>query len=500
MNVIKIINNFFRNIINTEPKIENNDSFISISNEPLKYFPNSKNNKVNTKSQQQSNNSFINIDSNFKNTQIEQTTDYSNCDSTSFIILDKDNTIQKNIKDKGNWIFSNSISNTSFKELSFDKSFNITSPIRNNVQNTIQIQPLPTQSEINIKTLKNEPIIKKENMTQEEAATKINTHAKKLLTKIRLKKANKYGFKKLKYTRKDNLNNTTPFTQEFLISKNGYTFIKPQIESYIENGDKGTFKKIIAKDNHSILFTILQSSSFQNTLNSHEIEEILDKYGIKNYRVTHKIADKIAIARNAGQKDLKSYCNNNQFFTINDFKNILSDTKQLHKNGYFHLDLKPQNIQVKEKNINGLITKTLSVIDLDSLSHFTNTPNIAGTPYFTTYALMKLCFPKTNHLDITANPPKEALQVFDEFALAISIMESVGVTLERRKEYWPIIRIFGLGNIEITKEIKKFINENIKEEFKDIFKLLINDPIKYIETLTQNNKAPVYLSDMLNFK
>lgn len=209
----------------------------------------------------------------------------------------------------------------------------------------------------------------------------------------------------------------------------------------------------------------------------------------------------MAIAKNAGQKNIKDYIANN-LITINDFKNILIDTKKLHTYGYYHLDLKSSNIQVKEKSVQGVTTKTLSVIDLDSFSHFMKTPEMAGTPYYTTYDLTKRCFPKgciENSLDTIIPPTKEALQIFDEYALAISILESVKIKIERPIQYMQPFKRAWLGNITITEAIDKFINENIKEEFKNMFKLLITDPIKYIEYLTQNNQNSIYLADMFTF-
>lgn len=553
MNVFKIINKFFNsrlinkfykntNISNVKndsfiilPTVNNIDSsFINISNNnSSKYFNDIKNCEIDIKHKQ--NDSFISISNSQDNEDGEQKTknftNSFNNHSMSFIEI-PDDSIQKKTSNNSTNFFSNTLKNVQLEKnttnkseknssiffstnksntsIKFDKistidSFFINKPEQLNNNNSLTIEEFLSdkpKNDFNIMPIQKIKVNKM--LTKREAATKISAHAKGLLTRIKLKTANQYGFKELKYSKKNNSDDNAQFTQEFLVSKNGYVFVKPQLNSYIHNGEQGGFKKIIAKDNHSVLFSIIHANDSQSTLSSHEIEDVLDKCNISTYKITHKIDKKIAIARNAGQKDLKSYSKNNPCFSINDFKNILIDTKKLHENGYYHLDLKSQNIQVKENNKNNSFTKTLSVIDLDSLSHFSKIPKLAGTPFNTTYSLMQSCFPKAfcdkNEQDSVPLASKESLQAFDEYAIIIAILESMGVTIDRPKEPWIKFNFLGLGNIKITKEITNFINENIKEEFKKIFTLLINDPIQYIDYLSQNKDKNIYLANMINFK
>ena len=111
---------------------------------------------------------------------------------------------------------------------------------------------------------------------------------------------------------------------------------------------------------------------------------------------------------------------------------------------------------------------------------------------------MKYCFPLLFREKIKNNDNKVSLQVFDEFALAITIFEALGITVERPKEMWVKSNFYGLGVVKITSVIKEFIDKNIKKEYQSEFELLISDPVMYITRLSDSSNY-LNLYDMIKF-
>ena len=121
----------------------------------------------------------------------------------------------------------------------------------------------------------------------------------------------------------------------------------------IKNSEaKGALKTVVGKDRNNVLFK--KNDLLNNKIlikypySSNEIEEILIRYKIKSYKVTSQISDTHFIAHNAGNHDLQWHIWRNNKIPIKSFKEILLDTKILHSKGFFHLDIKPSNIQIKK--------------------------------------------------------------------------------------------------------------------------------------------------------
>ena len=329
-----------------------------------------------------------------------------------------------------------------------------------------------------------------EQQQQQQAATTIQAGVRGLQSRIRIKQENQYGFKKLEYTSKHSNSDKT-----FLFSKNLNSFTVPKIN--IDGGVGGTFKQVVGKDEHSVLFSSSKSHSpeikkSQHPWSSHDIEKVLNDQGITTFKVTHQISKDQEIAHNAGPDDLhKGYAQKNKTMDVEHFKPILLDMKKLHLNGYFHLDIKSDNIQVRMVNDKPI----LSVIDLDSFSSLDKCSILAGTPSFTTGGLHRQCFPNASMYNYGKfgnhpQPKGTLLQTFDEFAFAVTMLEANGA-------YDASGSLMDEHGLQVTKEIGKYIETNIKPEYQNQFTALITSPETYAKTYFDNNQAPIYLVDML---
>ena len=324
---------------------------------------------------------------------------------------------------------------------------------------------------------------------QQQAATKIQAGVRGLQSRINQKQQDKYGFKKLEYTSKNS--NTH---KSFLFSKNLNSFTVPKAK--IKNGAKGAFKQVIAKDEHSVLFNRSNHldpniKELQHPWSSHDIEKVLNTLGITTFKVTHQISQTQEIAHNAGPDDLYTgYVQKSKTIGVEYFKPVLLDMKKLHSSGYFYLDAKSNNIQVKMTNDKPV----LSVIDLDSFSSLNKYSKLAGTPSFITGELSRKCFPFYYNLvegGIKKNtePKITDFQTADEFAFIVTMLESNG-------DYDASESLMDKTGLELDNKISNFINKNIKPEYKDQFIALITRPGTYAEKYL-DNKPPVYLVDML---
>jgi hypothetical protein len=326
---------------------------------------------------------------------------------------------------------------------------------------------------------------------QQQAATTIQAGVRRLQSIIRIKQENQYGFKKLEYTSKHSNSDKT-----FLFSKNLNSFTVPKIN--IDGGGKGAFKQVVGKDEHSVLFSRSnhlnpEIKKLQHPWSSHGIEKVLNDQGITTFKVTHQISDDQEIAHNAGPDDLyNGYAQKNKIMDVEHFKPILLDMKKLHLNGYFHLDIKSDNIQVRMVNDKPI----LSVIDLDSFSSINKCSLLSGTQSFTTTELHIQCFPNAPMYNKgqlgNKPPPKETLlQTFDEFAFAVTMLEAT-------RNYNSSDDLFNKEGLNVTDRITKFINKKIKPEYQNQFIQLITRPGTYAKTYLDNNTAaPIYLVDML---
>lgn len=216
---------------------------------------------------------------------------------------------------------------------------------------------------------------------------------------------------------------------------------------------------------------------------------------------------------------------------------ILQDTKVLHKNNCFHLDHKPLNIVVatqdeidKRKNtgpsktvavaahssaqfaahfhrpftaetvtsMSGAASAArsseelsitpfmfqLSVIDtVDTFASPDKMPNAAGTQTHITYPLHLLIFPHIYNETAQRSPETTAnlstyLQVMDEYALALAIMEAARVYIA--SDYIYSNRKKGVA---LTPAIKYFITTNIDKKFQKSFQFLITNPLEYANEL-----------------
>lgn len=319
---------------------------------------------------------------------------------------------------------------------------------------------------------------------QQHAATKIQAGWRVLRSRINQKQESEFGFKQLDYTSK----NANDKDKRFLYSKNLNSFTVPT--KSIQNGEEGTFKQVIAKDEHSVLFFRKQpglssiNKNLQHPWVSHDIEKVLNELQIKTFKVTHQINATQEIAHNAGSHDLYAFIREN-FIDVEPLKPLLSDMKKLHSNGYFHLDLKTNNIQVKMANNKPV----LSVIDLDSFSSQNKLSKYSGTASFTTGELHLQCFPPIRGVKHTQPPTVKQLQTFDEFGFAVTMLEATG-------NYNADVSLMDKSGLEITPEIQNFIDTKIKQEYRKQFSALIIRPVEYAPKYLGGDNQ-IYLADML---
>ena len=329
-----------------------------------------------------------------------------------------------------------------------------------------------------------EAIKQQQQQQQQQAATKIQAGVRGLQSRFDRKAPNNYGFKSFEYQGRLG-------ERKYLVSPNKAYFTTPNISianASHENGLSGTFKKVSGADKRSVILSSTDIINIQNNkFTSFEVEEILLRNKIPN-TVSHKINPNHFVARNAGKLNLASYLSTGEKCTIVNLKNILQHVKSLHMDGYYHLDIKPENIQVKITQDN---EPRLSLIDYDTLSSTEKLANLSGTPGYTTMPLHEKLFPGFYQKIKLGNVDQNTLQAYDEYALAMTLMEVEGKSSNSSEVYNS-----GTNGISLNPQTNQYIEENIKPEYSARFKALITNPISYSQTYLAKEQTKVYLADM----
>ena len=319
---------------------------------------------------------------------------------------------------------------------------------------------------------------------QQQAATKIQAGVRWTQSRFAGKVANNYGFKSFDYQGPRG-------ARKYLVSPNKAYFTTPNISidnASLKNGQSGAYKKLSGADERSVILSSTDTSNTQNNkFTSFEVEAILLRNKIPN-TVSHKINQNNFVARNAGTLNLVSYLSTEKKCTIVNLKNILQHVKSLHMDGYYHLDIKPENIQVKITQDN---EPRLSLIDYDTLSSTEKLADLAGTPKYTTKPLHKKLFPSYYNEIKLSDVDQNTLQAYDEYALAITLMQVEGKSSNSAEVYRS-----GTHGISLNLQADQYIEENIKPEYRGRFQALITNPISYSQTYLAKEQTKVYLADM----
>tara|TARA_B110000503_G_C7007112_1_gene354080 strand:- start:45 stop:881 length:837 start_codon:yes stop_codon:yes gene_type:complete len=274
-----------------------------------------------------------------------------------------------------------------------------------------------------------------------------------------------------------------------MVSKNnvGHVIPEPNLNK-TETQEEGTFKTVVGKNSGNVLFeqkTLPRGGNLPElAFSSHEVEKILLDNNIKSFKGTTQISKDKYIAHNAGDHNLYWYIQQGHTYIPKTFRQILQDMKTLHGKYFYHLDIKPRNIQIKQKDEK--IEPNL--IDLDGFSSLDKLVSYSGSPYFTNWSLFKKHFEDKG-------ATSTSLQTADEFALALTLMEAFGVQSPinnmTKTSFANGVRMRD-GDMMITAEMQDFITHFIVHKYRDSFIQLIKNPFVYSE----NKTSKLYLLDM----
>ncbi len=306
------------------------------------------------------------------------------------------------------------------------------------------------------------------NIKHINAANKIAIAFRKFKKNMDNKTTNLFGFKQ--FTSKSNkLNNTIDY---YLNIKTHKIVYMPSKKSKIEK--KGTFKIISHENNEMISLKFIINKKWSYRQN--EIAKIYYDLEIKSFQPIYEVKEGVFISNNRGTSLDIVLNNENKIIQLNDFKNILQDIKKLHQAGYYYRDFKPENITIDKLN-------KLWVIDPDSLARGDmGEIDVIGTASFSTFYLLH---------EIYYNKNYNMLKIADDYALALTLLECNGRIIQPQiKEKYEYSKIHG---IFLTKKTLKWIDKNVKANYKNQFKCLIKDPVDYYNKFKTNN----HLIDML---
>lgn len=324
------------------------------------------------------------------------------------------------------------------------------------------------------------------------AANNIQKAVKNFNKMLKNKQENGFGYKELVY--KNQQDDDDKLT--VIISPNKRAFHIPIAKP--DRRESGTFKQVIGRDDQSVLLESIPNGEpndySDRAYTANEIEEILIKLGIEKYLVVaHEFSPDKFITRNSGKYNLYQFRKNHEMVFVNYFKEILGAIKTLNENGYAHLDIKPDNIQVRKIGD----TIDFSIIDLDSFSSILDVDGVPierisspfGSKLFTTKPLLnRIIFSKDR--DKGENLRQKLLQTFDEYAFALTILWSVVCIYISENYYY--------SRLKITKPIEDFILSHIKDAYQQNFRDLILNPLDYAEKMAKSGPN-IYLFDMFNF-
>ncbi|MDQ5921052.1 MAG: hypothetical protein QG673_1108 [Pseudomonadota bacterium] len=242
----------------------------------------------------------------------------------------------------------------------------------------------------------------------------------------------------------------------------------------------------------SELVKIIHSVNKANKLcwkgsNNNEIDTIVitHDYGTKNGLGYY-------LARNAGDYDLGALLRTDtspESAYDNDYRiafgKVIRDVGLLCEAGYFPVDFKPANLQVKQvkipkSNIDKQYNKIkIFLIDTNSICSVENPSYTQTTVYCNNRVHFKW------HTDSTRN--KYNGQVKVDFAIAMSLLELEGVDLD------PLTNQL-LGNKGVKQNdpiLQKFIETHIQPKYKKDFENLVCFPSIYLVNLEKDKPAKV---------
>ena len=242
----------------------------------------------------------------------------------------------------------------------------------------------------------------------------------------------------------------------------------------------------------NILLTNLANKLFKNyyttpisNYSGKQLRTWLQTFKITNIISSfHYESDKV-ITYNAGI-DLLNVLSKKTILELSTFMPLLKSIETLNNNNVYYLDIKLDNITLKNGRFN--------LIDTDSISRPDKIARIFGTPEYTTQPLLQyLCNYKQHNVIDPAI--EKILQVFDEYSFAMSILYGMGIVnygdTVYNNNFSGIYAYYNSHNNPDTEKLDDFIKQTINPDDQDKFKQLLTNPLQYAlnEHTSKSNKS-----------